>query len=89
MNKPAVIQLRLPQSIKAGVARAAKRDGTSINQLIATAVAEKLSALETMDFFDERAKRADLDAFDRLLNRTGGEAPRAGDEVPAGYKRRG
>ena len=89
MNKPAVIQLRLPQSIKAGVARAAKRDGTSMNQLIATAVAEKLSALETMDFFDERAKRADLGAFDRLLNRTGGEAPRAGDEVPEGHERRG
>ena len=89
MNKPAVIQLRLPQSIKAGVARAAKRDGTSMNQLIATAVAEKLSALETMDFFEERAKRADLDTFDRFMNRKGGEPPRAGDELPEGYVRRG
>ena len=89
MNKPAVIQLRLPRSIKAGVERAAKRDGTSMNQLIATAVAEKLSALETMDFFLERANRADLDKFDRFMNREGGEPPRAGDELPDGYKRRG
>lgn len=89
MNKPAVIQLRLPRSIKAGVERAAKRDGTSMNQLIATAVAEKLSALETMDFFLERANRADLDAFDRFVNRKGGEPPRAGDELPEGYKPRG
>jgi uncharacterized protein (DUF1778 family) len=89
MNKPAVIQLRLPRSIKAGVERAAKRDGTSMNQLIATAVAEKLSALETMDFFLDRANRADLDKFDRFMNRTGGERPRAGDELPVGYKRRG
>lgn len=84
MNKPAVIQLRLPRSIKAGVERAAKRDGTSMNQLIATAVAEKLSAMETMDFFEERAKRADLDVFDRFMNRKGSEAPRAGDEIPLG-----
>jgi uncharacterized protein (DUF1778 family) len=88
MNKPAVIQLRLPQSIKAGVARAAKRDGTSMNQLIATAVAEKLSALETMEFFEERARRADYEWFDRFMNREGGEPPRAGDELPPGYKRR-
>ena len=89
MNKPAVIQVRLPRSIKAGVERAAKRDGTSMNQLIATAVAEKLSALETMDFFRERAERADFEWFDRFMNRTGGEPPRAGDELPKGYKRRG
>ena len=50
MNKPAVIQLRLPRSIKAGVERAAKRDGTSMNQLIATAVAEKLSAMKQWIF---------------------------------------
>jgi uncharacterized protein (DUF1778 family) len=89
MNKPAVIQLRLPRSIKAGVERAAKRDGTSMNQLIATAVAEKLSALETMDFFEERAKRADFDAFDRFMNHDGGEPARMGDELPEGYARRG
>ena len=88
MNKPAVIQLRLPRSIKAGVARAAKRDGTSMNQLIATAVAEKLSALETMEFFEERARRADYEWFDLFMNRKGEEPPRAGDEVPEGYERR-
>lgn len=87
MNKPAVIQLRLPRSIKAGVERAAKRDGTSMNQLIATAIAEKLSALETMEFFEERARRADYDWFAKFMNREGGEPPREGDELPEGYKR--
>lgn len=89
MNRPAVIQLRLPHSIKAGVERAAKRDGVSMNQLIATAVAEKLSALETMAFFEERAARADYAWFDRFMNRDGGEPPRVGDELPEGYVRRG
>ena len=89
MNKPAVIQLRLPRSVKNGVERWAKRDGTSMNQLIASAVAEKLSALETAEFFEDRAQRADLPTFDRIMNRAGGEPPLAGDELPKGYERRG
>ena len=79
MNKPAVIQLRLPRSIKGGVERWAKRDGISMNQLIATAVAEKLSSLETSEFFEERAKRADYARFDRIMRREGGEPPKEGD----------
>ncbi len=88
MNKPAVIQLRLPRSIKNGVERWAKLDGTSMNQLIASAVAEKLSALETAEFFEGRAKRTDFAAFDRIMNRAEGEAPRKGDELPKGYRRK-
>lgn len=84
MNKPATIQLRLPRSVKDGVERWAKLDGTSMNQLIATAVAEKLSALETADFFERRADRADLARFDKIMARRGGEAPRDGDEMPDG-----
>lgn len=88
MNKPAVIQLRLPRSVKDGVARWAKLDGTSMNQLIASAVAEKLSALETAEFFEGRARRAEVRMFDRIMNRKGGLAPIAEDEIPAGYRRR-
>lgn len=87
MNKPAVIQLRLPRSVKDGVERWAKLDGVSMNQLIASAVAEKLSALETAEFFENRAKRADVAVFDRVMAREGGEAPKKGDEVPEGYDR--
>jgi hypothetical protein len=46
--------LRLLRSIKAEVERLAKQDGISINQFIATAVAEKLSAMRTAEFFAER-----------------------------------
>lgn len=37
-----------------------------MNQLIASAVAEKLSAFETAEFFEERARRADVATFDRI-----------------------
>ncbi len=46
------------------------------------AAAETLSVLSTADFFMQRAKRAKPDAIDRILNRSGGEPPRAGDELP-------
>lgn len=80
MSETSTYPLRLPKSLKDKVAQVAKRDGTSVNQFIAIAVAEKISALETRQFFVERAKQADLDAFRKLLRRPGGEVPRAGDE---------
>jgi hypothetical protein len=52
-----------------------------------SAVAEKLSALKTADYFTERAGRADFAAFDRLMKRRGGEAPRPDDELPEGYRK--
>jgi hypothetical protein len=43
------------------------------------AVAEKVSA---MTYFTERKARADMETFDRILNREGGEPPQPGDELP-------
>jgi hypothetical protein len=73
--------LRLPRSVKAEVERRAKAEGTSVNQFVATAVAEKLAAMNTATSFAERRNRADFVAFDRLMRRKGGEAPRPEDKV--------
>ena len=73
--------LRLPASLKREVEKVARDDGTSLNQFIVTAVAEKLSALRTADFFEERRARADVAGALEILRRKRGEAPRAGDEV--------
>jgi hypothetical protein len=73
--------LRLPRSVKAEVERRAKADGISVNQFVATAVAEKLAVMNTAAFFAERRNRVDFDAFDRILSRKGGEPPREEDEV--------
>lgn len=82
MNQPTSYPLRLPQSLKAAIAAAAARDGVSINQFIVLAIAEKLAALNTARFFEERTARADLERFRQILNRPGGEPPRPGDELP-------
>ena len=53
-----------------------KRDGTSMNQFLVIAAAEKIAAKETERFFEDRKKRVDRQAFRRILNRKGGEPPR-------------
>jgi len=72
--------LRLPHSVKAAVEKLAKEDGVSINQFVATAVAEKLAAMRTLDFFTIRRNRTDAKAFRRIMRRKGGQPPREGDE---------
>ena len=81
MSETSIYSLRLPKSLKEEVAKMAKRDGTSLNQFISIAVAEKVSALETEEFFRNRAKKTDLKAFEDILFRSGGEEPREGDEL--------
>lgn len=81
MKRHSTYPLRLPHSIKSEVERLAKQDGISINQFISTAVAEKISALRTAEFFTERRARADFAAFDRLMRRQGGEPPGPDDTI--------
>ena len=78
-TKTGTFPLRLPLSLKAAVEKISAEDGTSMNQFLVVAVAEKISAMQTERFFAERRARADREAFRRILNRAGGEAPRADD----------
>jgi len=73
--------LRLPASIRAEVAKLAKREGIGVNQLIALAVAQKVSASNAATWFAERRSRADMKALDRLLRRKGGAPPRGDDRM--------
>ena len=86
MSETKTYPLRLPRSLKKAVEEQSREDGTSINQFVATAVAEKLSALQTAEFFASRRARADFKAFDRIMRRRGGERPRAGDEMSSRSK---
>ena len=64
--------------------RIAAEENTTINQFINVAVAEKAAALRTEAYFRERAARADLAEFDRVLAKAGTEPPRPGDELDNG-----
>lgn len=51
------------------------------NIIVATAVSEKLAAMNTASYFQTRRERADFDAFDRIMARRGGEPPGDGDQL--------
>jgi len=57
------LSLRLPESLHKGVQAAAKRDGISINQFIATAVAEKLAALLTEEYLLARGQHGSRETY--------------------------
>ena len=63
------LNLRLPDSIHRHIREIAKRDGVSINTFITSAVSEKVSALMTEEYIDERAKRAKKGDFKKVLDR--------------------
>ena len=61
------ISLRLPESLHKKVRELAKTEDVSINQLISTALAEKMSALMTVDYLEARAARGDRGKFERVM----------------------
>ena len=77
------LSLRLPESLHRKLRELADRDDVSINQFIATAVAEKAAALLTVDYLEERARRGNAKLFDRVLAHVPDVPPDPGDELPA------
>jgi hypothetical protein len=75
--------LRLQPSLKSAAERLALAEGTSLNQFINVAVAEKLSALETEAFFRQRAEKATHEGFLRFLDGAGDAPPAEGDRIDA------
>lgn len=73
--------LHLLASLKSEAEKVAAAEGTTLDQFINVAVAEKLAALRTARYFQDRAAGADLEAFDRLLATAGDGPPRLGDEM--------
>jgi hypothetical protein len=83
------MSLRLPESLHQRARELAKQEGVSINQLVATALAEKISALDTLAYLEQRAGRASREAFLEALNQTPSGPPVEGDELPNEVKRKG
>ncbi len=57
------ISVRLPDSLHKAARQLARRDHSSINHFITLALAEKVSALLTEEYLDQRAQRGDRQAF--------------------------
>jgi type II secretory pathway component PulL len=75
--------LDLPDSLLNAAREAAMQDGTTVDQLLTVAIAEKLSALQTETLLAQRAKRADLTRYWEILRMVPDTPPLPGDELPS------
>ena len=73
------ISLRLPESLHKKARDLAKKEKTSINQLVSMALAEKISALAAEEYIQERARKADKKKFQRTLSKVKNSNPHALD----------
>ena len=77
------VALRLQPSLLEEARKVAQSEGVAVNQLINVAVAEKLSALRTGDYFRQMAAHGDAKKALKILSRAGvGNPPMPGDELP-------
>jgi hypothetical protein len=76
--------LRLVPSLLDEARKVVQSEGIAMNQFITIAIAEKLSALRTEEFFRTRAGRANISKALRILKRAGSKnPPLKGDEWPS------
>jgi hypothetical protein len=75
------MSLRLPESLHRRAKELARQEGISINQLVATALAEKISALAAGEYLQNRAARGNRQKFDRALNKVKKSKPDAKDRL--------
>jgi predicted transcriptional regulator len=75
------ISLRLPESLHKSVRELAKKENVSINQFIATALAEKISALMAVEYLEKRAERGRQRRFEKVLKKIRDVEPDEQDTV--------
>ena len=69
------LSIRIPESLHRRVKILASQDNISINQFIATALAEKLAALDTEKYLEERSQRGSRDKYLKVLSKVKDREP--------------
>lgn len=82
------LSVRLPDSLHKRLSELAEREGVSINQLINSAVAEKMASLMTADYLETRAKRASRRKFKAALAKVADIEPEDVDRLPNQVEKR-
>ena len=76
------LSIRLPNSIHQHAKRLAQDEGISVNQLVSSALAEKLSALDAERYLNERAERGRKVDIGAILAKIPAVEPEPGDRIP-------
>jgi predicted DNA-binding ribbon-helix-helix protein len=74
------LTIRLPNSVHQKIKELAARDDISVNQFIASAAAEKMASVMTLDFLKTEAKNGRRSDFDHYLGAVPDALAQVGDE---------
>jgi len=75
------MSVRLPKYLHREIKELAEEEGISMNQFIATAAAEKISSLKTLEYLEERAERGSREKFERVLAKVPDTEPDEHDKL--------
>ena len=75
------LTLRLPKSLHKRIRDLAKEDGTSFNQFLVTAAAEKMSAILTKNYLEAEAAKGQRGDFEKVLTAVPHVEPDAYDKL--------
>ena len=75
------LSVQLPDSLYKSLQALAEQDGISVDQFIATAVAEKISALTTETYLEELAQRGSRAAYEAVLAKVPDVEPEPYDQL--------
>jgi hypothetical protein len=79
------LTIKMPDSLAQQLRECAAKEGVTVDQLLSSAAAEKLSALMTVEHLRQRALRANRKDFAAFLAASPDVPPMPGDELPEGY----
>jgi hypothetical protein len=77
------ITLRLPEALHRLAKELAKQEGVSMNQFIATALTEKMSAIASESYLETRARRGSREMFEQVLTKVPHVEPDEHDRIDA------
>ena len=77
-----VLNVQLPDSLYKSLQKLAEQDGISIDQFVAIAVSEKISALTAETYLKERAQQGSRGRYEEVLAKVPDVEPASYDQLP-------
>ena len=74
------LTIRLPHSVHESIKLLARKDGISVNQFIASAAAEKMAAMQTLNYLRLEASQGKREDFEKFLSLVPDAPAQPGDE---------
>jgi hypothetical protein len=77
------LNIQIPDSLYSSLQRLAEQDGVSMDQFVAVAIAEKIAALTTEHYLQERASRGSRASYEAVLAKVPDVEPELQDRLPS------